>query len=353
VPRQPSSVIVRCDAGAGAGLGHVSRCLTLADAFAARNIPVRFVTAEGAGMNGATVIKRRGHPVESAAGPVGAEEDLNALCATLKAEPDPLAVIDGWNAGPAYMNAVMQCAVTMHIHDAPGAAPPAHILVNPHLDAAYGGAAQRQLRLLGPRYNFVRPAFFARPASPKNEFRVVVTFGGEDPHNHSLWALTELDDLLRAHRVDVILGPAHPDPQSVAAAAGGKPNVRIINDPPDMAEWLVGASFAITAGGTTCYELAAAGVPQLAIAVEDHQWPLIRHMVAAGTMIALGDYHGIDNDRARSQVRKLLDDVALRTRLAEAGRRLFSEPGAPCVVAAVFDYYNKTEAQRASRASTA
>jgi UDP-2,4-diacetamido-2,4,6-trideoxy-beta-L-altropyranose hydrolase len=325
--------------------------LTLADAFSARNIPVRFVTAEGPGMNGTAIIKRRGHMVDSAAGPVGSPDDLSALCAMFRAQADPLAVIDSWNATDGYMNGIMQCAVTMRIHDVPGVAPPAHILVNAHLDAGYDGVGEGQLRLVGPRYNFIRPAFFGRTEG--DERRVVVTFGGEDPHNHSLWVLTELDGVLRDCRVDVIIGPAHPDPKSVIAVAKDKPNVWVVVDPPDMAELLVGASLAITAGGTTCYELAAAGTPQLAIAVEDHQWPLIKRMVAEGAMIALGDHHALDSDNTRSQVHRLLHDGAARRQLAEAGRRLFGEPGTPNVVAAVLDYCNKADEKRASCASTA
>ena len=294
MPVAPSVVVFRCDAGAVAGLGHVSRCLTLADAFAAQGIPVRFVTAVGAGMTGAALVERRGHRVEPAAGPVGSKDDLTAICGSLSAEAEPLAVIDSWNADAAYMNAVKQYAITMRIHDEVGAAPPANILHNFHLDAAYHGADDGQLRLLGPRYNLVRPAFFACSGIPNVAPRAVVTFGGEDPHNHSLWALTELGDVLADGRVDVIVGPAHPNPASVQAAAAGRPNTRVISDPPDMAAIFAGASLAITAGGTTCYELAAAGVAQLAVAVEDHQWPLIRDMAAAGAMIALGDYHGID-----------------------------------------------------------
>jgi len=350
--RVPSLVVFRCDAGAVAGLGHVSRCLTLADAFAARGVPVRFVTAAGTGMNGAAIVERRGHVVEIAAGPVGTDQDLRELCAMLGVETAPLAVIDGWNADAAYLDALKPFAVTMRIHDVPGVAPPAHILLNAHLDAAYDGAGKGQLRLLGPRYNFIRPAFFARPQARQNELRTVVTFGGEDPHNHSLWVLTELGEVLAGSRTDVILGPAHPDPASVQAAAAGRQNTRVIADPPDIADIIVGASLAITAGGITCYELAAAGVAQLAVAVEDHQWPLIRRMAAEGAMIALGDFHALDSEQARLQVRRVLYDHKFRRQLAEAGRRLFTEPGAPHGVAAVLGYYDRMETQRDSCATT-
>ena len=253
----------------------------------------------------------------------------------------PLAVIDSWNADGEYMEAVGRRATTLRIDDFSGQPPGGDILLNAHLGASYQNGKGTQLRLLGPRYNLVRQQFFEKADSKVAVPRIVVTFGGEDPLNQSLWALVELADVLSGYMVDLILGPAHPDPSSVEQAAAAMPNIRLHVDPDDMAPLLAGAALAITAGGTTCYELAAAGVAQVGIITEEHQRPLVESLVAADAMVLLGDYRALDADRARTEIERLLQDGAARERLATAGRKLLPGPGAPHVVDAVLDHFGR------------
>jgi UDP-2,4-diacetamido-2,4,6-trideoxy-beta-L-altropyranose hydrolase len=346
VPQVPSAIIVRCDGGAVFGIGHVSRCLTLIEAFAAENVPARFVAADGTGMVGPTLIKRRGFPVTSVACKMGTLEDARIFCDLLNAEADPLAIIDAPEIDAGYLNLIGHYATTLSIHDSPGIAPRADIVLNPHLDATYTDAPGAQLRLLGPRYNLVHSAFFAASGREGNPSRVIVTFGGEDPHNYTRWVLAELGDTLAEYVVEVIIGPAHPDPASIFDIAGSMKNVRIVQDPPDMAKLLVGAMLAITAGGTTCYELAAAGVPQLGFVSEEHQRRLVESLVAADAMLCLGDHRFLDGAAARSRLRQVLSSGTERKRLAVAGRKLLFGPGAPRAARAILAYFAACPSRR-------
>ena len=56
-----------------------------------------------------------------------------------------------------------------------------------------------------------------------------------------------------------------------------------------VAELLLGCDLAISAAGTTLYELCAAGVPTLAFSMADNQELFAKQMAAAGAVTYLGD----------------------------------------------------------------
>ena len=68
-----------------------------------------------------------------------------------------------------------------------------------------------------------------------------------------------------------------------AVMAPGYPRVE------KVAELLLGCDLAISAAGTTIYELCAAGVPTLAFSMADNQELFAKRMAAAGAVTYLGD----------------------------------------------------------------
>ena len=68
-----------------------------------------------------------------------------------------------------------------------------------------------------------------------------------------------------------------------AVMAPGYPRVE------KVAELLLGCDLAISAAGTTLYELCAAGVPTLAFSMSDNQELFAKQMAAAGAVTYLGD----------------------------------------------------------------
>lgn len=326
-------VLFRCDAGKEDGLGHVMRCLTLADAMRQRGISVGFCSAMGSGMAGSARIEARGYPCTAAAVPVGTEADVSVL-ANL---PRDVLVVDSRRSTPAYVGALASQGFVAMIDDDGMANVDADVVINNAVDAGpsrYPGREQRRFDLLGPRYNLIDPDLFSvRPQHGKAE-RLLVTFGGEDPGNHTRWTLERLAAVIETLDVTVIVGPAHPDPASALAAARSV-GARIVEAPPTLSRWIIETDVAITAGGTTCYELAAAGVPMVAIAIEPHQRSLIDSLVARGACWSFGTGPEIDADKAGCTLRRLISDADARTHMGAAQRALFAESGAPLVSAGI------------------
>jgi UDP-2,4-diacetamido-2,4,6-trideoxy-beta-L-altropyranose hydrolase len=326
-------VLFRCDAGKEDGLGHVMRCLTLADAMRSQGETVTFCSVIGSQMVGAERIEARGFPCIAAAGPAASQADKDAL-ADLSRD---VFIIDSRRATAGYVNGAAKQGFTVVIDDDGMVGLDADIVINSELDPAserYPDRASRRFDLFGPRYNLIDPAMFAaRPLAAVTQ-RLLVTFGGEDPFNHTRWALDSLAPTIAGLAVTVVTGPAHPDPVSARVAAA-KIGATVIDAPMSLTPHILNSDLAITAGGTTCYELAAAGVPMLAIGIEPHQKHLIDALAARGACLPLGMGFDIDVVQASCALRPLIEDSDARSRMRAAEQALFPGPGAPLIADAI------------------
>jgi spore coat polysaccharide biosynthesis predicted glycosyltransferase SpsG len=322
-------VLFRCDAGKDDGLGHVMRCLTLADALRTRGEVVSFCTMTSAQMVGAAQIAARGYACHEATELAGTEQDVAAL-AGLKRD---ITVLDGKRSTARAINQLAAQGFTAIIDDFGMTDLEADLVINTGIDAAQDHYRSRngcEFDLFGPRYNLIDPVFFRPRSTAAQVRRVVVTFGGEDPHNHTRWALETFGAQLSGLDVTVVIGPAHPRPASARAAAL-RMGAEVIEAPQNLAEYILRSDLAITARRTTSYQLAAAGVPISGIGIEPHQKSLIDAMASRGACLPLGLGFDIDVARAGEGLRRLIGDSAARNCMREAQQALFPAPGASAV----------------------
>lgn len=112
-----------------------------------------------------------------------------------------------------------------------------------------------------------------------------------------------------------------------AVMAPGYPRVE------KVAELLLGCDLAISAAGTTLYELCAAGVPTLAFSMSDNQELFAKQMAAAGAVTYLGDIRNQEvlaeleknvaswlSEHGAAEARKRSADKALLLRQQESAR---------------------------------
>lgn len=185
--------------------------------------------------------------------------------------------------------------------------------------------------LLGPRYSLLRREF--RLAHPKREPlagrapRVLISFGGSDPENCTEAVLRRLAQRTGAWEVQVLAGAANPHVAALRNFALRAPfpcsiHVNVGN----VAALMARADVAITAGGSTVWELAAMRLPALIGAISEDQrliGPALRRVGAfrAWTFAALmerdlgteieallssvHDFGGIDAEGARRVTEQL------------------------------------------------
>jgi len=335
---------IRADGGPAQGIGHVMRCLALAEAWRDRGGEVLFVTAVGT----ASIIARlkaEGCAVQALAAAPGTPEDARETADAVRRSGAAWAVVDGYHFDSAYVALVATAAPLLVIDDGGGGAfGAADVIVNPGPQAVaanYAGRARTAAQVLaGSDYALLRREFrpgraVGRGHDDQADERVralVINMGGSDPPN----ATARLLQILAGFRdwplhIRVIVGPANPHVaaiRSAATAVEGLHRVELLADPPDMGAVFAAADIVISAAGTGCQELAAMGIPAALIVVADNQRAGATAMATAGQALLLGEAGTLDPGQVLADLRPVLARRGLRARLAAAATRAFDGGGA-------------------------
>jgi spore coat polysaccharide biosynthesis predicted glycosyltransferase SpsG len=292
----PCRLAFRCDGGDRVGAGHVARCLPLARALAgAGHAPTFCGTYDGLA---AWLLERSGLPV--------------APAAALHDQPWDAAVIDSYTLTADEICAVAGRLPVATIGEA-NRCDDRGVLIDPHLDRR--GEAPTDRLLPGPEYALVDPGFAAARRDRSGPVRtVLVTVGGGSAGG----ALAR--DAVAAVRA------TFPDARILAAGGLDLPGAEPLPFPGTLLDVIADVDVAVSAAGTTAYELAAAGVPAVIVAVADNQRRVVEGARAAGFALAGDDLAG-----AVAQ----LADPAVRARLQDAGPAIVDGRGAARTAAAL------------------
>jgi RimJ/RimL family protein N-acetyltransferase len=157
--------------------------------------------------------------------------------------------------------------------------------------------------------------------------------GGSDPENLTARAIEALgwaglEDLVTT----VVIGGSNPNFAALQNLAG-RSGQRIIlrRDVSDMAEPMAAADVAISAGGSTCWELCLLGLPMLLIDVADNQTKLVKELDRLGCAIRIGD-GSVTVDNVAEQLNHVVGSEELRQSLSKRSRELVDGNGAARVV---------------------
>jgi UDP-2,4-diacetamido-2,4,6-trideoxy-beta-L-altropyranose hydrolase len=340
-------LFVRADADARLGVGHLMRCLALAQAWRHTHGPVTFIgRLESTPLQARLV--REGFGLLPVASSAAYSRETGVLPAQLPIpEEDSGAwyVVDGYHFDLAHHRALRQAGFHVLVIDdnAHLSAYEADIILNQnlHADKLRYRCNPDAVSLLGTKYALLRQEFLPaiQPARmpPSLCRRILVTLGGADPGNVSLTVLKALQRLCGNHRADlevrVVVGPANPH---LAALQRGLVNLPFVcdlvsasDDMPTLMHW---ADVAVTAAGGTCWELACLGVPFGTIVVADNQEQVAEELAAAGVSVHFGRVRELRNEKLAADIASLMADDEQRRMMVETGRRLVDGHGAARVV---------------------
>lgn len=328
------TILIRADASAAIGVGHVMRCLALAEVvghgatFLTHEPPSGLVAR--AAVTGAGIRRLEVAP--------GTHEDLRETAAVARDTGADWIVLDGYAFDGEFQAGLVSeghrvLAVDDHGH---AGRYDAQLVLNPDAGADaswYDNRAPDTRLLLGLRYALLRAEFRdwsePRRPTPARARRVVVTFGGSDPENLSERALAGLGAVPGPLEILLLVGTANPHEVALRAQAARCAHpVEIAVDVRDMAACLAGCDLAVTAAGGTMVELARVGTPAIAITVADNQEPGARALAEAGAVVDLGRHTSLAAGAIGGAVAALASDPAQRRALARRGQELVDGQGA-------------------------
>jgi spore coat polysaccharide biosynthesis predicted glycosyltransferase SpsG len=189
--------------------------------------------------------------------------------------------------------------------------------------------------LLGPRYALLRSEFKQHAGSYRamaKSRRVLVTLGGADAADHTARVLNELagaSDL----ELDVVLGALYPHSDPARRVAGIAPErVRLHRGPDSLLDLARQADLAVTAAGSTVWELACLGTPMIVLGTADNQEAVLRGLQVERAAVVLGRVESIPPGGITRAVRALLADPAVLQDLSRRASHLVDGRGAERVV---------------------
>lgn len=284
-------IFFRADGNPWIGTGHIMRCLSLADAFRERGTEAVFILAESYMQ---PLIQSRGYEclvLDSAYDRM--EEELPAFLPLLKARRPVCVLLDSYFVTPEYMRAVRAEAPLVYIDDLNAFDYPADMVVNYNLYGETVDYPPNKTYLLGPRYAPLRKQFQGlapRPVRERAE-RFLISTGGTDPCHVALRCV----EYLREHPPDtgavyhIVLGAMNLDAGQIEKLAAGIPYLAPHRRVDDMCGLMLQCDAAVSAAGTTLYELCACGLPTVTYVLADNQIRGAAAFEAAGLMPCAGD----------------------------------------------------------------
>ncbi len=321
-------VFILTEGSRSAGLGHVSRCTALYQAFEAAGLSPRLIVSGDE--TAASLLAGRSYDL------FDWKEDTGRLLG-MTAGAD-IVVIDSYLAGPGLYREISETAGTaVYIDDDLRIDYPAGIVVNGTVFAERFGYPRRDgvVHLLGSRYAMLRREFWDVPVKEAGERveTVLITLGGDDARDLTPRILALLNERVPELNKRVIIGKGFREPGRIEALRDERTELIYCPDARGMRVAMLASDVAVSAAGQTLYELARVGVPTVAVAVADNQMGNVRGWLDAGFI----EYAGWWSDgetlvNVVSCLDRLMRRGEIRERMSEAGRRLVDGRGARRIV---------------------
>lgn len=369
-------VVIRTDANSKIGMGHVMRCLSVADALLKRGEEVLFVTADDTPV---PLLTKKGVPYRVLhTDYADMEAELPGLLCILqeltqRAElpeevlsrmssqrKDIAILVDSYYVTEKYLAALKKRITTIYMDDIYAFSYPVDMLINYNIygeemgyekDAAF---ADTKL-LLGANYVPLREEFSAGAGyvqsrkelslgaanvTPAEEGGILITTGGSDSFNLAGQLLMEAMkyDALKEKEYHVVSGSLNPHIGELQALAQKHENIHIHCNVTNMAELMAESEVALSAGGSTLYELCAVGVPVIAFSFAENQERLVQTFVKRGIAQYGGNYRTDGNKMIQNTIaglEKLCGDEALKTEYRRKALQLVDGRGAERIAEAL------------------
>lgn len=330
-------LLVRVDASIKIGTGHLMRCMALAQAW--QNIGGQAIFAIA---TQATPIEDRlvseGMDFVHLSVEPGSAEDARKTASLARQLGATWVVVDGYYFGAEYQRIIKNCGLRLLFIDDYGHAQHywADIVLNQNIYAHKGLYLNRSpdtKLLLGTRYALLRQEFrqwqgWTRKISAVAR-KVLVTLGGSDPDNVTLKVIQGLQ------RVDVpgleavvVVGGSNPHYEQLQAAVDASQfPISLERNVTNMPELMAWADVAITAGGSTTWELAFMGLPSLVLVLADNQRAIAEKLGKVGVAVNLGWHTNALAAEITQLIKRLLMSSGIRAEMSRHGQELIDGEG--------------------------
>jgi UDP-2,4-diacetamido-2,4,6-trideoxy-beta-L-altropyranose hydrolase len=350
------SLLIRCDAGVQIGVGHVMRCIALAQGWKhhgseAMRTPkqdwryhqgndVIFVCAE---------LKPELHrrlnsefSLNQIEAMKGSKGDAEATIAIAKSHGVQWIVIDSYHFGADYQKRIKDAGFKLLCIDDYGHAEHYYsdYILNQNIYASdtdyfeltYPNREPYTQPLMGTRYTMLRREFLSwkywQREIPPRAHKILITLGGgnySEALKKVLKAIAQLDD--DQIEVQVVCGSEHIPTGSESDAKREGKHISYLSYADNMPELMADADLCITGGGSTCWETAFMGLPALTLVMAENQAPIAEHLARHRITVNLGWSTKVTAEKIKNSIEGLIADPEKRSEMSRLGRELVDGEG--------------------------
>lgn len=288
------NIVFRADANNKIGMGHIMRCLSIADVFKSLGHCVSFVIADS-----------EIHPLVSAKYKTRLlNSDYKDMDSELKSWPEDtdadIIIVDSYFVTKKYLNTLKQKYFLIYIDDILSFPYSADILINYNIycsnenyKALYKGTNIAIPNLiLGPAFTPLRSMFknIEQKKQSLNVHNVLISTGGADEFHLALTILKILiEGNTNSYIYHILVGKMNPDKALLRTLSEGHDYIILHENVTDMKSLIMECDIAISAAGSTLYEICACGTPVITYSIADNQIPGAKTFEKLGLGINIGD----------------------------------------------------------------
>jgi UDP-2,4-diacetamido-2,4,6-trideoxy-beta-L-altropyranose hydrolase len=281
---------IRADASRGVGTGHVMRCLALAQSWQDQGGSAVFVYHEMP-ENLTARLAAEGMQSRRLTAPLSEIEEFLRVVSELSAA---WVVLDGYLFPPSYHAALRSQGFKVLCIDDMAHLKTYHVdlVLNQNLSAQasdYDGKTMSGTHLLlGPQFSLLRREFSLAAGQPRQRStpprRLLVSFGGSDLENLSTQVLAKLaTEPCQTLEVRLLVGATNPRLEELADLVQNLPyRAELIANTQQVAAHMDWADGAVSAAGSTVWELCCMRVPSLLMATSPDQLKVFPFLGAVG-----------------------------------------------------------------------
>lgn len=335
-------VVFRVDASTQIGTGHVMRCLALAQAWQDTQGQPIFIMA-----NPIPALEERlkseGMKVVHLAAEPGSLADAQETAALAHQFEANWVVVDGYQFGSEYQQTIKNSGLNLLFIDDYGHAEHyyADVVLNQNISAEEEWYQHREpytQLLLGTRYTLLRREFWQwqgwQRTVPPVAKKVLVTLGGADPDNVTLKVIQSLQ-IVEVEELEavVVVGGSNPHYENLKMAVqDSRYPIQLQRNVTNMPELMAWADVAISAGGSTCWELAFMGLPSILLILAENQRAIAEKLATLNLAVNLGWHQDVESQNIAQNLSTVLRSAEQRRNMSKLSQKIVDGKGADSVV---------------------
>ena len=322
-------VVFRVDGGKKIGLGHVTRCLALADILR-KDFQIQFF-CQPIDEDVLTMIK--GDKFEVIMLPLKNDWIKEAELFKSYIDDACIVILDGYIFREEYQRIIKtRCYKLVCIDDINDYYFYADIVIN-HSEHAKFIKYQTELhtkKLFGGDYALLRKPFYEncdfKRTYDSTVKKLLISMGGADPENQTLKVLKSIELLNENLTVNVVIGLANPYYKNISQwiNTSRKKNIFLYSNlqASEMCDQIIQNDLIITTGSTTAWEACCIGIPMIVGVIADNQIQIASVLARMKAAVNIGFYKTATLEGLSNAYRKILKNKQFCYELVENQKKI-------------------------------